>query len=333
MARGMISVMAFKDRPLFRRILELDDLLRQGKKVNASILSDRFETSVKTAQRLIEYMRNEFDAPIEWDAAGCRYYYSDPDFHLPWLPVDGKDLFAVGVAMKVLQMYDGTPAAADLKVIFDRLSELMPAEVRVSPSTLVEKLHVRQQAGRPIDKGVWEAVAAALREKTVLSIDYLKPTGERRTRDVEPYHLVLANGDWFLLARDPDDGKVKEFYLARIRGAKQTSTRFSPPKGFKPEEFFGESIGAYGGKKPFRFKVRIDAAIAPWVAEVRWHDKQKAVRLPDGALELELPAATILEARRFILSFGKHALAVHPPELVADVKEHVTALAKEYATG
>jgi predicted DNA-binding transcriptional regulator YafY len=119
--------MAFKDRPLFRRILELDDLLRQGKKVNASILAKRFETSVKTAQRLIDYMRDEFGAPIEWDAAGCRYTYTDADFHLPWLPVDGKDLFAVGVAMKVLQMYDGTPAAADLKVIFERLSELMPA--------------------------------------------------------------------------------------------------------------------------------------------------------------------------------------------------------------
>jgi predicted DNA-binding transcriptional regulator YafY len=41
-------------------------------------------------------------------------------------------------------------------------------------------------------------------------------------------------------------------------------------------------------------------------------------------------AATLLEARRFILSMGKYAKALSPAEVVADVKEHVTALAKAY---
>jgi predicted DNA-binding transcriptional regulator YafY len=246
--------------------------------------------------------------------------------------VEGSDLFAIGVAMKVLQMYEGTPAAADMKAIFKRLSEFMPAEVKISPSSLVEKLYVQHQAGRPVAAPVWDAVATALREKVALEMEYTKPTGEHRRRMVEPYTLVLANGDWFLLAHDPEeeDVPVKIFYLTRISEPRVTTSRFVTPKDFRPEDHLGQTLGVYLGAKPVRFRVRVDAAIASWVAEVHWHEKQKIDRKRDGSIELELPAATLLEARRFILSMGRHAKALSPPEVVADVKEHVEALAKAY---
>ncbi|MFN7989755.1 MAG: WYL domain-containing protein [Thermoanaerobaculia bacterium] len=322
--------MAFKDRPYFRRILELDDVLRQGKKVTATTLAERWETSTKTVQRLIDNFRDEFRAPLEWDARRGTYLYSEPGWHLPWLAMEGADLFAVGVAMKVLQLYEGTPAAKDLKAIFERLSKLMPPEVRVAPSSFVEKLYIRQQAQRPVDPKVWDAVATALREKVALTIDYKKPTGEFRKREIEPLHLVLYGMDWFLLAKDPGDDVVKTFYLSRMKAARVGSRRFSPPKGFRPEEHFGETIGIYVGKPHFRFRVRFDREVAEWITEVRWHEKQKLVRLPDGGVELELPASARLEARRFVLSFGKHAEVLGPPELVAEVKEHVRALAAMY---
>ena len=325
--------MAFKDRPFFRRMLDFDELMRRGKPVNASDLAEKWETSTKTVQRFVDEMRNSFDAPIEWRAREGRYVYSDPNYHLPWLPVEGSDLFAIGVAMKVLQMYEGTPAAADMKAIFKRLSEFMPPEVKINPSSLVEKLYVQHQASRPVAESVWNAVATALREKVALEIEYKKPTGEHRRRVVEPYTLVLASSDWFLLAHDPDEDEltVKVFYLNRISDPKVTTRRFVTPKDFRPEDYLGQTMGAYVGKKAFRFRVRVDAEIAGWVAEVHWHEKQKIERLKDGSIELELPAATLLEARRFVLSMGKHALALSPAAVVADVREHVMALAKAYA--
>ena len=322
--------MAFKDRPYFRRILELDDILRQGKKVTATTLAERWETSTKTVQRLIDNFRDEFRAPLEWDARRGTYLYSEPGWHLPWLAMEGADLFAVGVAMKVLQLYEGTPAAKDLKTIFERLSKLMPPEVRIAPSSFVEKLYMRPQAQRPVDPKVWDAVATALREKVALTVDYRKPTGEFRKREIEPLHLVLFGMDWFLLAKDPGDEVVKTFYLSRMKAARVGTRRFSPPKGFKPEEHFGETIGLYVGRPRFRFRVRFGREIAEWITEVRWHEKQKLVYLPDGGIELELPAGSLLEARRFVLSFGKHAQVLAPEELIADVKDHVLSLAGVY---
>ena len=141
--------MSFKDRPFFRRILELDDLLRRKRPVTCAALAARWGTSGKTVQRLVEQMREEFRAPIAFDRRRNSYVYTDDAFRLPWLPVEGKDLFAIGVAMKVLQIYEGTPAAKDLASIFERLSQLMPAEVRVRPSSLVERLYVHRQPFRP----------------------------------------------------------------------------------------------------------------------------------------------------------------------------------------
>jgi proteasome accessory factor B len=217
-----------------------------------------------------------------------------------------------------------------MKAIYERLSELMPPEVRIAPSSFVEKLYIRPQAQRPVDPKVWDAVATSLREKVALTVDYRKPTGEFRKREIEPLHLVLAGMDWFLLAKDPGDDVVKTFYLSRMKAARVGTRRFTPPKGFRPEEHFGETIGLYVGKPRFRFRVRFGKEIAEWITEVRWHEKQKLVRLPDGGIELELPAGSLLEARRFVLSFGKHAEVLGPEELLADVKEHVRALAGVY---
>lgn len=107
--------------------------------------------------------------------------------------------------------------------------------------------------------------------------------------------------------------------------------RITPPRGFRPEDHFGETIGLNVGKLSFRFRVRFGREIAEWITEVRWHDKQKLVRRSEGDVELELPAGSLLEARRFVLSFGKHAEVLTPTEPVDDVREHVRGLAARYA--
>jgi predicted DNA-binding transcriptional regulator YafY len=70
--------------------------------------------------------------------------------------------------------------------------------------------------------------------------------------------------------------------------------------------------------------------MAAWVAEVRWHPKQKMTPLPDGELELDLPAGSLFEARRFVLSFGRDAVAVAPPALVDALRAETEEMAAVY---
>src|SRR5512135_2456367 len=139
--------------------------MRRRRTVTCALLAERWETSTKTVLRFIDQMRADFEAPIAFDRARRSYVYTDPDYRVPWLPVEGKDLFAIGVAMKVLQLYEGTPAADDLRKVYVRLSEFMPPEIRVRPSSLMERLYIHPQPIRLVDPRVWEAAADALREK------------------------------------------------------------------------------------------------------------------------------------------------------------------------
>src|SRR5450830_1628935 len=236
------------------------------------------------------------------------------------------DLFAIGVAMKVFQIYEGTPVLKDLKATFDRIARLLPESVRIAPSSLVEKLWVHPQPVRAIAREVWAATANALREKTQLEIDYRKPTGQSSRRLVEPLVLVHMNWDWLLAARDPEDGLTKTFYLARIREARNTNFHFTPPKDFDAATHFGDSIGLYVGGKPFRFKVRVAKEIAPWITEVRWHPAQKLEALKNGDVVLDLPAGSLIEAKRFVLSLGRFGKALGPKELVGEMKMEIRAM-------
>ena len=325
--------MSFKDRPFFRRILQFDDLMRRGRPVTCTSLARSWETSTKTVQRFVEQMRDDFDAPVEFDRAKRSYRYTDASFRLPWLPVEGKDLFAIGVAMKVFQIYEGTPVKEDLKAVFERLKEMMPREIRVNPSSLVERLYIHPAPLRLVTPRIWDAVCDALRDQTVLEIDYRKPAKAAARRPVEPYSLVLANGDWLLLAKDPGDGdtgKIKTFYLSRIVEARPTKQRFVRPKTFDPAEYFGERIGIFVDEKPFRFRVRISKEAAGWASEVRWHPTEKLRRLPGGAVEIDLPAGSLWEARRFVLSFGSQAKALSPRALVQDIAKEAAAMKAAY---
>ncbi len=324
------EVMPFNDRPYFRRLLDFDDLVRRGRPVTCESLAARWHTSTKTVQRFVDQIRADFDAPVVFDRRKHSFRYENPDWRFPFLDVSGADLFAIGVAMKVFQIYEGTPVMKDLKATFDRIARLLPESVRIQPSSLIEKLWVHPQPVRAIAKEVWAATANALREKTQLEIDYKKPTGHASSRLVEPLVLVHMNWDWFLAARDPDDGLIKTFYLSRVQEARNTNFHFTPPKDFDAAKHFGDSIGLYVGGKPFRFKVKIAKEIAPWITEVRWHPAQKLETLKSGDVVLDLPAGSLIEAKRFVLSLGRFGRALRPKELAEEMREEIGQMRKDY---
>lgn len=324
---------AFKDRPLWRRLQTIHHEIKEGRHPNATGLAVDLSVSTKTVQRDIEYLRNELAAPIEFDREQNGYFYSRGDYVLPFLPVDGRDLFSIGVAAQVLSLFGGTPLGRDLKSCYERLAELMPPAVRLRPEIVMEKLALRAAAFRPVAEGIWQAVSESLQRGVALAIRYHRPgepPGDERV--VKPYSLVLFGRDWMVLALDETDGVVKNFYLARIEDARSTDVRYAIPRSFDPESFFRNTFGIYvGGGKPFRFRVRFSKEISEEVRELKFHPKQKLERGPDGEAILELPAESLKEARKFVLGYGKDAVALSPPELVEEVRQEIASLKGAYA--
>jgi predicted DNA-binding transcriptional regulator YafY len=326
---------AFKDRPLWRRLQTIHHQIKERRYPNATGLAAVLDVSTKTVQRDLDYLRNELAAPIEFDRDNNGYVYSRADYVLPFLPVDGRDLFSIGVAAQILSLFGGTPLGRDLKSCYERLAELMPPAVRVRPEVVMEKLALRAAAFRPVKEGTWQAVSESLQRGVALALRYHRPgesPGEERV--VKPYSLVVFGRDWMMLALDETDGRVKNFYLARIENARPTERRYAIPRDFDPETFFRNTFGIFvGSEKPFRFRVRFSREISEEVRELQFHPKQKIERGPDGEAILELPAESLKEARRFVLGYGRDAVAISPPELVDQLQKETAVLHRAYERG
>jgi predicted DNA-binding transcriptional regulator YafY len=322
---------AFKDRPLWRRLQAIHHEIKDGRHPNTSSLARQLNVSSKTVQRDIDYLRDELQAPIEFRREENGYAYGRKDYVLPFLPIDGQDLFSIGVAAQVMALLGGTPIARTLASCYERLARLMPPGVRVAPEIVREKLTLRAAAFRPVREDTWQAVAESFQKGVALSVRYRHPgeePGEPRT--LKPYALVLAGRDWMVLAEDQD--KIKNFYLARIEGAQTTGDRYAIPRDFDADAFFRNTFGIFVGGKgaPFRLRVRFSPEASGEVREMVWHPKQKIETGPGGEAILELPAESLREARRFILAYGQEAEALSPEELVAELRAEVQAMARFY---
>jgi predicted DNA-binding transcriptional regulator YafY len=325
---------AFKDRPLWRRLQTIHHQIKDGRHPNASSLARELRVSTKTVQRDLDYLRDELDAPIQFDRLENGYAYSRADYVLPFLPVDGNDLFSIGVAAQVMALFGGTPLARDLEACYERLAELMPPAVRLRPEILRDKIALRSLAPyRPVREEIWQAVAESMQRGVSLSIRYRHP-GEApgQARVLRPYAIVLSGRDWLAVAEDVAAGQIKTFYLSRMEDARLTGERYAIPKDFDADRYFRHTFGLFvGGEKPFRFRVRFTKEAADEVREQRWHPQQAIEDLPGGEAILELPAVSIREAREFVLRYGKNARALDPPELVQDLRAQVASLSRAYA--
>jgi proteasome accessory factor B len=325
---------AFKDRPLWRRLQTIHHEIKEGRHPNTSSLAASLGVSSKTVQRDIDYLRDELGAPIEFHREENGYAYARDDYVLPFLPVDGQDLFSIGVAAQVLALLGGTPLARSLRSCYERLARLMPPAVRLRPEIVREKLTLRAAAFRPVREEIWQAVSESLQKGIALSICYRRPgEGPGDPRTIRPYAFVLAGRDWMVLAEDQTQGQIKNFYLARIQSARSTKERYAIPRDFDAESFFRNTFGLFVGKgRAFRFRVRFSPEISDEVREMVWHPRQKIETGPNGEAILELPAESLREARRFILAYGRHATALSPPELVADLRDEIAELTRQYGS-
>ena len=77
--------------------------------------------------------------------------------------------------------------------------------------------------------------------------------------------------------------------------------------------------------------IRFSRHAADYIREKRWHPSQEIRELPTGELEIRMTLSGLEEVRRWILSWGGHAIVLEPPALAEMV--HASALSIVEANG
>jgi len=69
---------------------------------------------------------------------------------------------------------------------------------------------------------------------------------------------------------------------------------------------------------------------ARYVQESWWHDSQRFIPAPDGAVEMHLELNDLSSVTKWILSFGRNAIALDPPELVDSLRSELLQMLESY---
>ena len=221
------------------RLLSLLSLLQARRDWPGSLLADRLDVSPRTVRRDVDRLR-ELGYPVAAVKGPDGGYRLDAGTEMPPLLFDDEQVVALAVALRI-----ATAAGAGIEEAAARalatVRQVMPARLRRHLDA-VEVTPVEREAPVHVDSAVLVALSAAVRAHEVLRLDYASPGADAEPgppRRVEPHHLVVRGGRWYLVAWDLDRADWRTFRADRITPKVPTGPRFAP------REVPGGDVGAF----------------------------------------------------------------------------------------
>ncbi|GAA3389046.1 WYL domain-containing protein [Cryptosporangium minutisporangium] len=219
------------------RILRLLSLLEARVEWPGAELAERLDVSARTLRRDVDTLR-ELGYPVDAAKGPGGGYRLGRGGKLPPLVLDDDQAIAIALA---LQTAPATVTGIDDAVTraLTTLRQVMPTRLRAA-SEAFEVTSLRNYwefSAPPIDIATLQTVGAAIRTSRVLRFDYRDPTGAipapgqpgfRPPREVEPHHLVVWAGRWYLIAREHRHRTWHTYRVDRIHHRSPAGVAFTP---------------------------------------------------------------------------------------------------------
>jgi proteasome accessory factor C len=164
---------------------------------------------------------------------------------------------------------------------------------------------------------------SAVESRRTVRIEYYGAgRDELTTREIDPEQLFGAIGNWYLVAWDHRSGDERTFRVDRIRSVEETEATFEPR-------------GLLGAGRPMYSRSEHDVSVhlrlapgARWVAE--YYVIASSKELPDGRMEVVLPARDLEWVIKLVLRMGGEAEVLAPPGLAERVRAAAAATLAGY---
>ena len=320
-----------RSRPPLERMKRIFGLLQDGKYPNSSSVAAEFGVAMKTARRDFDFMRDRWELPIEYDDLKHGFYFSKPVDRFPGVPVTEKELFALCVAHKAIEQYQGTALQQPLELAFQKCMGQLDDQERFTLQNLDDVLSFRPFAPEDPDLRLFQTITEATRERRALQFEYRKPgqkSAERR--HVLPYHLMQFSNRWYLLGFDHRAKDIRKFVLGRMRSVKKLPEKFTMPKGFDPKKYMESSLGVMTGTGDYEVVIELDSWLTDVLRGRRWHPSQTVTELPGGGSHLAMRLSCLEEIEQWVLSWGTRAKVIQPAELRVRILNTLESMLPNY---
>lgn len=313
------------------RILELDALIRSPQRHTVASLAQALEVSQRTIHNDLDFLRDRFGAPLEWSRSQG-HHYTDPSWHLPTIPLSKGELFALTLGAQMLESYAGSAYEAELRSSIDQLCQLLPGEMAVNlPQIACDRVRFRAGGQIHLDPTIWTQLLGATTRSQRIWIRYYSPRRRQESeRCVDPYVLdVYRASNPYLWGYCHRRQQILSFRIDRIRELKVLAETFERDPTFNLQDYLDSSFQYEVGGQPMAVAIDFDAATAPFITERAWHKTQAIEERADGSITLRFTASGLNDIKRWILGYGKGAIAREPPELVAMLQQETEMMARQ----
>lgn len=227
---------------------------------------------------------------------------------------------ALTLARTFLQALEGTRMVEE----YDALLRQWPR----APRTSVAMSAAQAPGGG--DPEVLRVIEDALGKRRQLRFFYEGASGPPGPRLVDPLMLRLGReNQLYLDAFDTDKGEIKTFKPPRMSQVQVTEHRAAEHPEYETSELFAHAIKTWSAP-PVAVEIAISSRKARFVREWPLTERQDVVPQEDGSVRVLATVAGLAEVSKWVLSWGRDATVLAPPELRQALREELAAALATY---
>ena len=309
------------------RLLSMIFLFQSRRQWTVSELSDELDVSDRTVHRYIG-MLEEMGIPLYSERGPYGGFSLLRTYKLPPLIFTPQEATVLYMGARLVEDIWGKPFQDAVTGVTAKLDNVLPDDMRQEVQRAQRNLVVMMGTAR--DYSPYQDLMTTLRDCMAKSqrvkLHYHSFSRIETERKVDPYALSLRWGNWYLIGYCHMREELRTFRVDRINKLGAIKEYFAFPKNFDAKAYLEESMR---WENQYQVVIWMAPEVAPEMRE-RESDWMKVSDNPDGSVTVRFEVENFNWATGWVLSWGRLAKALEPPELIDRIRESAQALLKQY---
>ena len=262
--------------------------------------------SSRTVQRDIEVLKNDFGAPLKFDAEHNGYFLTSNywEFHCP--PLCEEFITSSLLGARLAEDMMPQPLKGSIRDAVDM--QLAASNSEFLDKAFIESLIIASGIKVEINQDIFKVILDGWRLRQAIKIVYQPPDGNHSSHQLDAHVISFHKGIWYVKGRVENDD-VKIFAIHRIKSAEMTDLNFEIDKSILEDV---RRNGLFNYPKISGITLQCDASIAFYLHEHQAAKKFKVTSQADGSLIIVLQPATEFDSMRWILAEAGRIKVLEP---------------------
>jgi len=317
------------------RVYKIYNLLNSRGVVSTDAFLQELDISLATLKRDLAFMKNNLNAPIEWDSYERGYKFGKqgpgPKFELHGMWFSQEETTALVTMNHLLASLDqGGLIGPHIAPLITRIDAIL-GNGETTSKELRKRIKLISMGSRKNSSKYFADIGNALLKREMIQIlFYTKDRDEVEERKVSPQRLIHYRENWYLDAYCHKREALRSFSLDGIRDIVLLNEKCNDISDKDMNEHFTKSYGIFSGGADKTAKLKFSPKSARWVSGVSWHPAQRCHFEKDGSYILEFEYGQDTELIMDILKHGPDVEVIEPAELRKKIISQINKIKDVY---